>query len=532
MEASAHKSLDSLFSGLATKLKTVGATAGGKIESMVGGLGSKLKGVAETAATRVENLLSGMSPKLGAAAANAAQKLGSLVGEMGSKLKSAAGVIGTKVESLGPALRTAMGSITGFFGGITAVTAGLAAVIAGAVAYIGVKLDEMFNNGRILRKIQEWARKVGDVFGANLPTGEVPKEAQEKAQKDAEHNLRVTETRNSLKKDVRDAQRATFVGLGKAEAFDRDDLAKARGDVADANKRWDNPDNHNDSTMLGAMQAERIAAYEHVKEAQEHILDATRETTRELQSQLDTQRQQVAQAAKLVEQEKARFEGRKADFAQLPADVQAKLAAIGNKLGKHKPLNDDEAELSKKYGFFRAAVTAHYAGKVNKDYVAALKAGGESGVEAAENAVQEAKAKEAELQKSIKESLQHEKDLYLQIYDTVTKIVQIKGATLPTHLQPKTALPNLGGDQPSSGDASGRQSSRDSNPKPTNEHTAGGSQSTDGSGRSEYPTDSQSTAGKASQKFAEAFDSAVQQHLVPAIDGSIRRAAACINNSH
>jgi hypothetical protein len=498
IDASADKAINTMFSGLASKLKGVGTSAATKIESLVGSLGSTLKGVATTAATRVETLLTGMSPNLGKAAEQAAKKLGSLVSSMGSKLQTAAGALGSKFESLKGPLSSALGSITGFFAGAGALAAGLAAVIAGAVAYIGVKLDEMFNNGRVLRTIKGWGKQVGHFFGTDLPTGELLPEDQRKAQEAAERKLAPVVKHNEVQKEVRGAQREYFAARGLGKDFNKHDLSQANDEIDKAESDWERIENRNDSTNLPMLREGRLAAYDHFKEAQEHILETTRETTKELESQLSTQRQQVTQAEKLVEQENARFQGRKADFGRLPKDIQQQIATIGNKLGTGKDLSDAEAELSDKYGFFKAATTKHYASKVTDDQARALQRGGESGIEAAVKAVADAKANEKKIQEALETSVRREQELTARILKARIEIAKIKSENLGEKLKVNTELPNLG---------TGAEA-----PKPP--------------GHGQNTGHQQVAAHLAGELLA-----AMTKHLVPAIHETMRRTAAQITNA-
>jgi hypothetical protein len=475
------------------------------VGAAAGLVGSKLKGFGASVATKGGALLGDISPGLQEATEKAATKLKSMVGVMGSRLQDAASAMGEKFGTLGTAVGGALGKVGSLFGGLTGLAGGLVAVIASAVASIAVSLDKMFNNGRVLRAIKA---KVSSIFGLDQPTGDVPPEQTKQDRENADRALDAVKTPNALRKEVREAQRDYFATRGREKDFDIYDLGHAHVEVINANAANETfkSNSAHSSVPEPAHKEARLSAYDHVKEAQERILETTRQTTRELQSQLGTQHQQVAAAQQLVEQEKARFEGRKADFGRLPKEVQDRLVAIAKKVKSGKDISDEESEYSDKYGFFRAATTKHYAGKLRPDQISALQGAGESGVEAAVKAVADAKANEKKIQEALESSVQREKTLTEQILKTRMEIVRVKGENLGEKLKVNTELPNLG-----SGGETGTL------PHQQPQGPAGQGQAGD--------------HRQAAADFAHEFDTAVIMHLLPAMKESMRGLGARITNA-
>jgi hypothetical protein len=426
--------------------------------------------------------------------------------------------MGEKFGALGTAVGGALGKVGALFGGLTTVAAGLVAVIAAAVASIAVSLDKMFNNGRLLRAIKT---RVGSIFGWDLPTGDEDPQDRAATLGRADRAIGPAKLRVDVRKDLRDAQRDYFAGTGQEEDFDKYNLEQALNEKKEAEHNWAKI-NKNAPAATQVSNEERLGAYEHVKEAQQHILDATRATTKELQTQLATQHQQVTQAKVLVEQEQARFKGRKAEFAKLPKEVRSQLAAIGNKIGAHKDLTESEAELSDRYGYFRKATTDFYSKKVSDPEERALIAGGESGVEEAVKAVADAKAKERDIQKSIEDSVRREKDLVKEIYQAWKDIIELKMATLRKDQRPDTNLPALGADT-----HAGLPAQHNGMPASERRSAAHGSQSGHGGSYGSYGSDHRQSAAD----FAHEFGEARRKHLLPAMTESLRGLGARITNA-
>jgi hypothetical protein len=486
-------------------------------------LWSKGKQIGGKAASLGGDLLGDVSPKLLEAAEKTGKTLKSAFTAAGSKLKAAFGAaeptlkaaastVGEVFGKLGKFASGALGKVSSVFGSLTGVAGGIVAVIGAAVASIVVSLDKMFNNGRMIGSLK---RRWDHFFGYDLPTGEID---DKKLNEDTQKHLDELHFANATKAELREGQREFFASQGRAGDFDKYDLEQANKDVqrADAEFTKFREQGSKDQSLIPKYKEENLAAYDRVKQAQEGILQTTRETTRELQSQLTSQRQQVAEAAKLVEQEKVRFQGRKADFARLPKDVRDQLAAIGNKIGSGKDLTDAEAELSDKYGFFHAATTKHYAGQVTEEQAGALQRGGESGVEAAVNALKEARQGEQNIQKAVEDSVRHEREQTDAIYKTRQKIAELKweywfGNTVP---KLNTELPNLG----------------DGSAKQEGQPAASPKQASDAADPQQKASKNEA-ASQTVAEFKTALDRLLKNELVPAILSLVSRTAARINNA-
>jgi hypothetical protein len=507
--------------------KDLGPIATKAVSMTKSGLGwtaSKAKSGFAAAATKGDELLGDISPGLQKATEQAASKLKAAVGAMGTKLKAAASEMGDKFGSLGQSVSGALGKVGAWFGELTTLAGGLVAVIGAAVASIVVSLDKMFNNGMMVRSIKmRW----NHFFGNDLSTGDTT-EVEKETHKKIDENLDKLHFQKATHKELREGQREYFASQGRAGDYDKYELGQAKLDVSQAKSEYAEFKDKGsiDQARIPELKEKNLAAYDRVKEAQERILQSTRETTRELDAQLASQRQQVAAAEKLVEQEKARFQGRKAQFAQLPEDVRHRLSDIGRKIGSGKDLTDTEADYAHKYDYFNAAVTKHYAAKINPDEEAALKAGGESGVETAVNAVNEARANEAKIQKAVEASVREERVQTEAIYKTRQQIAELKwDYRFGTIGVPKlnTELPNLG---PSSSSVSPDSSGQAVNHAPSSPTASQRQAQSDSASHT-------TTAGvpQAAVDFEKAFDALLKNELVPAILETVRRAVAKLNNA-
>lgn len=491
-------------------------------KSGLGWIASKAKSGFIGAATKGDELLGDISPGLQQATEHAATKLKAAVGAMGAKLKAAASQLGEKFGSLGQSISGALGKVGGMFGELTTVAGGLVVVIGAAVASIVVSLDKMFNSGMMVRSLKmQWDHFVGN----DLPTGDTT-ESQKKLHEDIEKNLDTLHFQNATQKEVREGQREFFASRGRAADFDKYDLEQANGAVQQAQSEFAKfrADGSKDQARIPELKEKNLAAYGRVKEAQEHILQTTRETTRQLDAQLISQQQQVVAAKKLVEQEKARFQERKADFAQLSKEDQDRLVGIGNKIGDNKKLTDAEAEFSKKYGYFHAATTEHYAAKVTDQQAQALARGGESGVETAVNALNEAKANEAKIQRAVADSVREERVQTDAIYKTRQRIAELEWEYRFGNQMPNlnTELPNLGESSAVKQGDSGEPVEQPFGP-PAPSQTQPKSEDARQTITSGVP--------QVAVDFEKAFDSLVKNELVPAILSTVSRAIAKLNNA-
>jgi hypothetical protein len=407
------------------------------------------------------------------------------------------------------------------------------------VAVIGIAVTEVLQwatGGKLLGfkgslMGAEWKHWFGSGHGVPGEGKIDPEELEGARKRSEEFSGRVTKS-DELAKEMRAAQREYFTSIGREKDYNRYDLKEARAEVVAADRAWDA--GHEDSSKQKGLAEQRIAANEHLAETQGRIAQLQKETTRELQSQLDKQREQISLAEKQAGQENARF-------GRLSAADRQAITRIGKKIQQGQAPNEIEMRYLDKKGFGKAVTDKYFADKVTADQQSVL--GTLNGI--APNALAEMRAQADKLQKMVEGSAQSEKEDQAQRRDTRARGNALKGATLPPAMQPKTELPRLDGEPAEmefETDAAGRKIRKGRAPQPNaepqngaqgpaphrQECTTGDKDAQQGQGQDGPAPDG---LQQASVKFEREFEAVLERCLLPAIEDGLRRLAARINNA-
>jgi hypothetical protein len=286
---------------------------------------------------------------------------------------------------------------TAAVGGGIAATLGAWAFLAGGITALGTQVYQMAR-GRNPIGTGWW----GSTF-LGQSTGEIDQEKLQAAQRRSHELAQGVIGRQSITDQLRSGRYALYAGnpAQEREAATRD-LAQAMKDLKAAQTERANwLKGPQDTSNLAAMDEKQLKALHQAKEAQERILQLTRQTNQEYAQQLET-------AKKLVEQEKSRNQSTLARFGQLPRAEQMALIDAQKQIQGGNATEMTWRHLAKS-GFGKSIVETHFAAEAQKmpGAMQALIGFGDientaqAGLQKAQDAVNKGAAEELDLRKNI-----------------------------------------------------------------------------------------------------------------------------------
>jgi len=354
-----------------------------------------------------------------------------------------------------------------------------------ALGILGPKTDSLIGAFQGLAEATEAAEK------------SEKKTQQMQAARDAKNELErqmedETRTAAGLRSEFRDTARNRAVAIGQERPFDKEGLAEARRKVADAEKEiqaqrkrtlttlkpvdvpdegahWWGPKfgqggyiskffnwalgNKPEQPLTGGVEAAgpvnlqpKIEALKELRGYQQSIAEAERQRVESLKDQLAQQREQIQLAAKLVEEEKKRFESRKADFGRLSAEDQNRITQIGLSIKAGKKLSEGDARFLDEKGYGRSLTDKFFGSRIGADQIAALTALGENGEPGASAALAEAKRQEQEASKNLTAAIAQQTETWNQLLNTVKQITELEAERAKVKVDLTTPTTNASGD--------------------------------------------------------------------------------------
>jgi hypothetical protein len=353
----------------------------------------------------------------GVAGGAAGRAVGGGLGAAGAGTAGAVGGAGGAA-----AVGAGSGAATTTIFGISAGLAATVGIIAGALVGIAAGIYQLVNF-----KHPAGAGWINTTF-RGFKTGEVDQDQMRADQRRSQELAQGVAGRQSIAEQLRSG-RAALYGANPAQERENAtrDLAQSMKDLKLAQTERANwLKGPQDSASLAAIGQKELGAYKEASASQQKILELTRQTTQELQSQLETQKQQVIAATKLVEQEKARFESTLARAARLPRAEQQTLVDINQRIAGGKASEFDFRHLDK-LGYGKKLADEWY---IKHNAIPGLKGGlvglGESGVEAAQKLQAQAQAGVKKAQDAVTDSAAKELAVRKAIYDLVTKTAALQ----------------------------------------------------------------------------------------------------------